>query len=45
MHTLKKLVWALLIVPVIGFTQVSEYQLDNGLKLLVKPDNRAPVVV
>ena len=45
MHTLKKLVWALLIVPVIGFAQVSEYQLDNGLKLLVKPDNRAPVVV
>lgn len=45
MHTLKKLVWALLIVPVIGFAQVSEYQLDNGLKLLVKPDRRAPVVV
>ena len=45
MHNLKKLVWALLIVPVIGFAQVSEYQLDNGLKLLVKPDHRAPVVV
>ena len=45
MHTLKKLAWALLIVPVIGFAQVSEYQLDNGLKLLVKPDRRAPVVV
>tara|TARA_R100001591_G_scaffold57440_2_gene67105 strand:- start:49458 stop:50825 length:1368 start_codon:yes stop_codon:yes gene_type:complete len=45
MHNLKKLVWALLVVPVIGFAQVSEYQLDNGLKLLVKPDNRAPVVV
>lgn len=45
MRNLKKLVWALLIVPVIGFAQVSEYQLDNGLKLLVKPDNRAPVVV
>lgn len=45
MHNLKKLVWALLIVPVIGFAQVSEYQLDNGLKLLVKPDHRAPVIV
>lgn len=45
MRNLKKLVWALLIVPAIGFAQVSEYQLDNGLKLLVKPDNRAPVVV
>lgn len=32
-------------MPAIGFAQVSEYQLDNGLKLLVKPDNRAPVVV
>lgn len=45
MYNLKKLVWALLIVPVIGFAEVSEYQLDNGLKLLVKPDRRAPVVV
>ncbi len=26
-------------------TPVHEYQLDNGLKLLVRPDHRAPVVV
>jgi len=37
---LKKLVWALLIVPVlIGLAQSVNNQLDNGLKLLVKPDN------
>lgn len=28
-----------------GIGKVSEYTLDNGLKVLVKPDHRAPVVV
>ncbi|OUR64402.1 peptidase M16 [Methylophaga sp. 42_25_T18] len=28
-----------------GVANVSEYQLDNGLKLIVKEDHRAPVVV
>jgi len=37
---------ALVLAPAaIASSQISEYQLDNGLKLLVKPDHRAPVVV
>ncbi|MCG8378594.1 MAG: insulinase family protein, partial [Proteobacteria bacterium] len=34
-----------LAMPVPVFAKVHEYQLDNGLKVLVKEDNRAPVVV
>jgi zinc protease len=38
-----------LLVPVRGFgaaaTLVSEYRLPNGLRILVQPDHRAPVVV
>lgn len=34
-----------LIAPGIALAKVHEYQLDNGLKLLVKEDHRAPVVV
>ena len=33
------------ITPGIASAKVYEYQLDNGLKLLVKEDHRAPVVV
>lgn len=35
----------LLILPIVVAANVSEYQLDNGLKLIVKEDHRAPVVV
>tara|TARA_B100001250_G_C19809810_1_gene795209 strand:+ start:1157 stop:2539 length:1383 start_codon:yes stop_codon:yes gene_type:complete len=31
--------------PIVAIAQVHEYELDNGLKLLVKEDRRAPVVV
>jgi len=34
-----------LITPGLAAAKVYEYQLDNGLKILVKEDNRAPVVV
>jgi len=32
-------------MPALSFAEVSEFQLDNGLKLIVKQDKRAPVVV
>ncbi len=34
-----------LLLPGMAFAKVHEYELDNGLKLLVKEDHRAPVVV
>lgn len=34
-----------LLVPGLASAKVYEYELDNGLKLLVKEDHRAPVVV
>jgi len=34
-----------LIMPGLAAAKVHEYQLDNGLKILVKEDHRAPVVV
>ncbi|MDO7711730.1 MAG: insulinase family protein, partial [Pseudomonadota bacterium] len=37
--------WLLVTIPVITMANVTEYQLDNGLKLIVKEDHRAPVVV
>ena len=48
MQMLKKitLVCGLLIAsPVVVLANVMEYQFDNGLKLIVKPDHRAPVAV
>lgn len=45
MLSLKKCLLVCLWLPALAVAEVSEYQLDNGLKLLVKPDNRAPVVV
>lgn len=45
MQSLKKCLLLCLWLPALALAEVSEYQLDNGLKLLVKPDNRAPVVV
>ena len=35
----------LYLFPVIAVADVQEYELDNGLKILVKEDHRAPVVV
>jgi zinc protease len=34
-----------LLAPALATANVHEYQLDNGLKILVKEDHRAPVVV
>lgn len=45
MRSLKKYLLLCLWIPAVAVAEVSEYQLDNGLKLLVKPDNRAPVAV
>ena len=47
MHTKFKYIIGLLIaLPAIAVANtVSEFQLDNGLKLIVKEDHRAPVVV
>jgi len=48
MQMLKKITLAcglLMASPAVVFANVSEYQLDNGLKLIVKPDHRAPVAV
>jgi zinc protease len=44
---IRKLWWLLLLVPFStqASTQVHEYHLKNGLKLLVEEDHRAPVVV
>ncbi|MDC9724636.1 MAG: pitrilysin family protein [Gammaproteobacteria bacterium] len=41
----KRIIGLLLVVPAVVTANVSEYQLDNGLKLIVKEDHRAPVVV
>ena len=48
MQMLKKIILAcslLLASPTLVFADVSEYLLTNGLKLIVKPDHRAPVAV
>lgn len=43
---LKPWLWALLLAPLFATAgPVSEYTLDNGLRILVKEDHRAPVVV
>ncbi|MCK5431348.1 MAG: insulinase family protein, partial [Gammaproteobacteria bacterium] len=36
---------ALSLFSLVAFANVHEYELDNGLKILVKEDHRAPVVV
>ena len=41
----KTLIGLLFVIPTVAAANVSEYQLDNGLKLIVKEDHRAPVVV
>lgn len=45
MLNIKKIAWMALIIPSLTFADVSEFKLDNGLKLIVKEDHRAPVVV
>ena len=43
---IKKLGWCLLALPTLVVAEsVHEYQLENGLQLIVKEDHRAPVVV
>ena len=37
--------FAALLVPLAALADVSEYMLDNGMKVIVKEDHRAPVVV
>jgi len=45
MRKLKNLAWLALMLPSLSWAQVSEFDLENGLKLIVKEDHRAPVVV
>lgn len=45
LNKIKSLLWLLLISPSLVIANVSEYQLENGLKLIVKEDHRAPVAV
>ncbi len=42
---IKSIFLILISSPIIVVAQVHKYELDNGLKLLVKEDHRAPVVV
>ncbi len=42
---LSLLLLCILLLPTLLWAQVHEYRLDNGLKVLVKEDHRAPVVV
>ena len=35
----------LLLLPAAAVAKVHEYRLDNGLKVIVKEDHRAPIVV
>ncbi len=45
MLNIKKIAWVVFLLPTIALADVSEFELDNGLKLIVKEDHRAPVVV
>ncbi len=45
MLKIKKMAWLVLLIPSLTMAHVSEFELDNGLKLIVKEDHRAPVVV
>ena len=39
------LISSVLFIPVIVNAKVTEFELENGLKLLIKEDHRAPIVV
>ena len=48
MHKLQKIKFALLsllFLPVLAHAAATEFKLDNGLKLIVKEDHRAPIAV
>jgi zinc protease len=45
MQIIQSVLLLLALMPVITQANVTEYQFDNGLKLIVKEDHRAPVVV
>jgi zinc protease len=45
LNKFKKCSFIFLLMPALSFAEVSEFKLDNGLKLIVKQDQRAPVVV
>ena len=38
-------IFLILVSPIVVMAQVHQYELNNGLKILVKEDHRAPVVV
>ena len=40
-----KFLFLLLLFPITGNTTVYKHSLDNGLKIFVKEDDRAPIVV
>jgi zinc protease len=44
-NTVLWLAGMMLVLPQVGLTQVHETTLSNGMKVLVKEDHRAPVVV
>lgn len=45
MLKIKNFVWLAMLLPSLALAEISEFELDNGLKLIVKEDHRAPVVV
>jgi len=40
-----KFLFLLFFIPITGYTTVHKHSLENGLKIFVKEDNRAPIVV
>ena len=40
-----KILFLLFFIPITGYTTVYKHSLENGLKIFVKEDNRAPIVV
>jgi zinc protease len=44
---MRRYYWTLLLLPIMALAEgkVHEYQLDNGMKVIVKEDHRAPIVV
>jgi len=44
-NTIRTLLPALVFISPIALAQVHEFKLDNGLKIIIKEDHRAPVVV
>jgi len=45
MRSVLKTVVLLLLLPTVSIAKVHEYRLENGLKLIVKEDHRAPIAV